>query len=496
VFANKESTLTAPASIGNTSKRTHVLARKFASGLGLLTAALGLAGFGGWIVNEPLLRDFADSYARMKSNAGLGLIGAGLALFAFTALPLKSVAGLVLRRGGAALAGIIGLLTLIQYLAGVDFGIDQLLVSDPGTTADLHPGRMPRAAAAGLVLFGLAVIFSPRTPRWSYWTGFTCTAIGFWASLFAIVAYMFDAHSFETFASFARFSLYAAISFLMLFTGVMLALPDRGWARIVTTDKLGGVMARRLLPLMAVLPLGILWLTHKGAELGYYPDRLGEYMGAVALLIVLTTVVLVACSRLNVLDAHRRKVEEERQRAHADALRMREIADTDALTELANRRRFLSVAEEKMELGRDLGSPVALLMLDIDHFKGINDTYGHAAGDQALRLLGATLRESTRKADCAARLGGEEFAILLPGATPLVALAIAERICEQVAKLAVLDGTGRQFGYTVSIGLASLAPGDTRPEDLLARADAALYRAKRGGRNRVECADPVERHAA
>jgi diguanylate cyclase (GGDEF)-like protein len=84
-----------------------------------------------------------------------------------------------------------------------------------------------------------------------------------------------------------------------------------------------------------------------------------------------------------------------------------------------------------------------------------------------------------------ARLGGEEFAILLPGATPALAQGIAERICDQVAKLAVLDGTGRQFGFTVSIGLAARADADARPEDLLARADAALYRAKRAGRNRV-----------
>jgi diguanylate cyclase (GGDEF)-like protein len=478
------------------TKRTHIVARNMAAGLGLLAAALGVLGVGGWVIDVAPLRDLASSYASMKANTGIGLIGAGLALFAFTALPLKSRTGQVLRRGGAAAAGIIGLLTLIEHLASVDLGIDQLFVSDPWTTGDLHPGRMPRAAAAGLVLYGLATVFTPRAPQWSFWTGFTCTAIGFWASVFAIVAYLFDAHSLETFASFARFSMHTAISFVVLFTGVMLATPDRGWARIVMTDKLGGVMARRLLPLMAVLPLAILWLTHKGAELGYYPDRLGEYIGAVALLIVLTTIVLVGCGRLNVLDAHRRTIEEGRQRAHADALRMREIAGTDALTELANRRRFLVFAQEAMVRGAEQGTPVALLMVDIDHFKRINDTYGHAAGDQALRLLGATLRESTRRADCAARLGGEEFAILLPGAAPAVARSIAERICEQVAKLAVLDGAGRQFGYTVSIGLAALAEGDTRPEDLLARADAALYRAKRGGRNRVETAGPGERHAA
>ena len=111
--------------------------------------------------------------------------------------------------------------------------------------------------------------------------------------------------------------------------------------------------------------------------------------------------------------------------------------------------------------------------------------HGHAGGDTALRLLAATLKDFTRRADCVARLGGEEFGVLLPDATRAVAEGIAQRICEQVSRLAILDGEGRRFGLTVSIGLAEALPTDTRPEDLMARADAALYEAKRGGRNRV-----------
>jgi diguanylate cyclase (GGDEF)-like protein len=481
--------------MGTTMKRTHAISRQLAAGLGLVTAVLGVVGLSGWIVDQSLLRAIASGYGSMKANLAVGLIAAGLALFAYAALPLKSIAGQILRRGGGLLALSIGLLTLIQHWTGANLGIDELIARDPWTTADLHPGRMPRAGAAGLLLYGLASLFTPRKPPWAFWTGFTFTAIGFWASLFVFVAFLFDAHSLEAFASFARATPLTAIAFLALFTGVMLATPERGWSRIVMTDKLGGVMARRLLPIMAVLPIGILWLVHEGAERGYYPDRLGEYVGAVLLLIVLTTVVLVSCGRLNVLDAHRRTVEAGRQRAHADALRLREIAEMDPLTELSNRRRFLAVAEESITSAHEQPGQLALLMVDIDHFKRINDTYGHPAGDQALRVLARTLRESTRKADCVARLGGEEFAILLPGATPEVAQTIAERICEQVAQVPVVHG-GRSFGFTVSIGLASLVDEDAKPEDLLTRADAALYRAKRGGRNRVEIDRAEERAAA
>jgi diguanylate cyclase (GGDEF)-like protein len=481
--------------MATTVKRTHVISRKLAAGCGLFATALGAIGLAGWFLDLPALRNALDSYAVVKANTALGIVGAGLALFAFTALPRQSLVGQVLRRGGTALAGFIGLLTLLQHFTGVDLGIDELLVRDPWTTADLFPGRMPRSAAMGLLLYGLAALFLPRAPAWSFWTGFTCTAIGFWAAVFVCVAFLLAPDSLYAFPWFATFSTHSSISFLALFTGVMLATPERGWARIVMTNKIGGFMARRLLPPIAVLPIGILWLAQKGGDLGLYPERLGQYVAAVVLLIALTTIALVACGRLNVLDAHRRTVEEGRQRAHAAAIRLREIAEMDPLTELSNRRRFLAVATESITSAHEQPGQLALLMVDIDHFKRINDTYGHPAGDQALRLLARTLRESTRKADCVARLGGEEFAILLPGATPAVAQGIAERMCEQVAKLAVLDGAGRQFGFTVSIGLATLAEADAKPEDLLARADAALYRAKRAGRNRVEI-DAAARDAA
>lgn len=482
--------------MATTVKRTHAVSRRIAAGLGLFAAALGVVGLAGWAFQAPALLTVFGGYATVKGNTALGQLAAGVELFAFTALPRDGWTSLVLRRTGAPLAGLIGLATILQYRTGVDFGIDQLLFTDTFTAVDLFPGRMSRAAAVGLALYGLASLFTPRAPNWSFWTGFTITAIGFWIALFVCVGFAFEVDALYAFASFWAVSPQTSLGFLALFSGLLFAVPDRGWARIVMTDKFGGYLARRLLPLMMALPLAIIWLANKGADLDLYPAGLREYVTAVALLIALAAVVLVACGRLNVLDKHRRTIEGGRQRAHAAALRLREIADTDALTGLSNRRHFLTVAAEKIAPAHTLGTPLSLLMVDIDHFKRINDTHGHAAGDHALRLLAATLKESTRKDDCAGRLGGEEFALVLPGATPAVAQDIAERICKYVATLAILDREGRRFGFTVSIGLATLGPSDAKPEDLLARADAALYRAKRAGRNRVEAAEGTARDAA
>jgi len=482
--------------MGGSVKRTHVWARRIAAGLGLFAAALGAVALAGWALNSELLRTALLGRASMAVNTALGLIAAGLTLLLAATNPTPNAALRTLRNLGATLVAALGTAFLVEHFGDIDLGIDEVFARDPFTPIGLHPGRIPRPAAVGFVLFGFAVLFTFRASRWAFWTGFTLTAIGFWITLFMFVGFMFSLDSIHGSAWFAKVAPQTAIAFLALFAGMMHAVPDRGWARIVLTDKLGGVVARRLLPLMAVLPLAIVWLAHKGAQLDYYSDRVGEYLGAVALLIVLTTVVIVICGRLNVLDAHRRVILEGRSRAQAAAVRMRQIAEIDVLTELWNRRHFLAAAEDQMAAARAACARLALLMIDIDHFKRINDTHGHAGGDKALRLLGATLKDFTRKDDCAARLGGEEFAVLLPGASRAVAQNIAERICEQVARLMVLDAEGRRFSFTVSIGLSELAESDTKAEDLLARADAALYQAKRGGRNRVELSPALERSAA
>lgn len=162
---------------------------------------------------------------------------------------------------------------------------------------------------------------------------------------------------------------------------------------------------------------------------------------------------------------------------------MLRLATTDTLTGLANRRHFLAQAEREVERIRRFAEPAALLILDLDHFKNINDQHGHAAGDAALKAFAQVVTDSLRKTDQAGRLGGEEFAILLPETTPDAAHSFAERLRQNVASMHIAfdDMT---LGITVSIGVTNLCPEDI--EATLRRADRALYLAKEGGRNRVE----------
>jgi diguanylate cyclase (GGDEF)-like protein len=163
-------------------------------------------------------------------------------------------------------------------------------------------------------------------------------------------------------------------------------------------------------------------------------------------------------------------------------------AMTDALTGLFNRRAFLAEAQQMIARQARANAPVTVLMFDLDHFKSINDRFGHAVGDDALRLFAQTAVGNMRGNDVFGRLGGEEFAAIIAGPQSEAAV-VAERV-RAAFEAAGVDISGHDIGATVSIGLAEQFP-PAAIEGLLARADAALYRAKEKGRNRIETSLPA-----
>jgi diguanylate cyclase (GGDEF)-like protein len=162
------------------------------------------------------------------------------------------------------------------------------------------------------------------------------------------------------------------------------------------------------------------------------------------------------------------------------------LAETDALTGLANRRAFRSRLALEVKRARRYGTPLACVMVDLDHLKPVNDEYGHEAGDRALAALAAVLRAELRETDLGARYGGDEFVALLPHTAAAEGRSLAERIADRLRHTRFEAGGGT-LGLQASFGVAELGPGS--PEDaaeaLLRDADAALYDAKRGGRDRV-----------
>lgn len=162
-----------------------------------------------------------------------------------------------------------------------------------------------------------------------------------------------------------------------------------------------------------------------------------------------------------------------------------ELAVTDGLTGLYNRRYMESHLGSMMEEAAASAKQVSLLLFDIDHFKSVNDTYGHAAGDTVLKAFSLRIGQNVRGVDIACRLGGEEFVVIMPDTDASYAMMVAERLRQRIAEKTFALGNGKELAVTVSIGIGvSEGPGDTGSK-LLERADHALYRAKRDGRNRV-----------
>lgn len=177
----------------------------------------------------------------------------------------------------------------------------------------------------------------------------------------------------------------------------------------------------------------------------------------------------------------RKQMELALQEAHEQA---RAAALTDELTRLHNRRAFFEFGGQLLSQARRHQSPMALIMMDLDFFKRVNDTYGHDAGDEVLRQVSAVLLERVRESDIVARMGGEEFALLLPETGTQKARELAERLLDLLRSLAVVH-RGHTIQPSASFGITTLTARDQRLEDLLHRADRALYHAKEKGRSRV-----------
>jgi diguanylate cyclase (GGDEF)-like protein len=169
--------------------------------------------------------------------------------------------------------------------------------------------------------------------------------------------------------------------------------------------------------------------------------------------------------------------------------KLEQMASIDSLTGLLNRRAFYERFSEFWSLSQRHGRPLSCLMLDVDHFKQVNDLHGHAAGDAVLKVLARTLQAHLRKQDICGRYGGEEFCVVCPETSLEGAEMVAERAREAIeAACTEIDGTVLRI--TASIGVATRADRDPRIEDAVARADAMLYQAKQEGRNQVWSIDP------
>jgi diguanylate cyclase len=267
-------------------------------------------------------------------------------------------------------------------------------------------------------------------------------------------------------------------------------------ARFIGHDHEGRMLRETSARIQETLGFVATALDKAGQDTGRYGARLADFheqlsaddgIGELRRMVEAITAETRAMSAQNLrLGQELESTSRQMERMRSDLDEVRREAMTDGLTGIANRKFFDLAIDQACEGAAEPGKPFSLLMVDIDHFKIFNDTYGHQTGDEVLKLVARVLKDTIKGQDVAARYGGEEFAIILPGTEVEGAVIVGDQIRERMAtRRIVRRTTGEKLGsITLSIGAAQHEPGEG-PGGLVERADTALYKAKGEGRNRV-----------
>ncbi len=430
--------------------------------IGGLAALVGSAVLiAGWGLGVGALKSVLPGLATMKANTALGItaLGAGLALTASGG----RLSGLGRLAAGAAL--VLASVTLAEYAFGWNAGIDQLIFIDRGPVP--HPGRPALGTSVSMVLFGVAllVVRRPGLHVVKSVAGVAGSLIA-WA---AVTGYVFGAEGLQSVPFFSTVAVHTAVVTLLLGLGVLAAEPTFWPIRTALERSSGGVICRWLLPTAILAPPALGWLLGRAAMFSIYPDGFRWSLYSAVASLGSVWLIMMLASRITAMDAERAAAAE--------------LSRHDALTGLANRRAFDDFLMESFSLARRYRHALSLILLDIDRFKSYNDSYGHPAGDELLRRLGELLRSVARESDLVARIGGEEFAFVLPETDLAGAETLAERVRQEVERSAAF-----RRPVTVSLGIAAIGQETSGVSMLVHDCDVALYEAKGAGRNRVSVA--------
>jgi diguanylate cyclase (GGDEF)-like protein len=429
-------------------------------GFGVLILG-GAVALGGWVGGAEVLTNLVPGLNSMKFNAAVCIAALGTGLALADATPNLRRVG----KAGAALALALALLTLSEYAFHWNLGIDQLFIADVKTPVEQHPGRPALVTALMVALLAVALLCA-HMPRLSALKTFSAVAASLisWA---ALNEYVFGVDALRAVPLFSSIPLHAAVGTLLLGLGALSAPPVSWPIPTVLAKSTGAVICRWLLPPAIIAPPLIGWALSRAPAVGAEQSMLHWALYSAISSLGSVWLILLLAQRITLVDV---------QRAAAT-----QLSRSDALTGLANRRMFDAFLLEGFRLARRHNRPLSLMMLDIDRFKSYNDQYGHPAGDRLLAALGDQLSSLARQTDLVARVGGEEFAIVLPETDLAGARVIAER-----ARAEVEQSSHRyERPVTVSIGIAEMRAEVADCSMLVQEADTGLYRAKRAGRNRV-----------
>ncbi len=415
----------------------------------------------GWILRIPTLTSVVPGLVSMKANTAICFLLLSGALYAAAECRWPRWQGWL-----AIAAAFLASLTLFEYVSGTSLGIDEALFRDLALSP--HPGRMSPITAANFVLLASALLVPPFK-RSDYLKEALALLLALSAT-FAIVGYIYGVPTLygALSSSSTAMALHTGVNFLLLAIGFLFVERETGFVRVFHGSSIASMVARYLVPVAFLVPvvMGAMFIRTRWSL--QHPHLV------MALTVVSNIVLLVALIWLFALMI--RRVEKER------AI-VQQQAETDKLTGIYNRRHFESSLEREIERARRYGSPLSLLMIDVDNFKQLNDTHGHLVGDRMLYRLARECESCLRTSDIFCRYGGDEFVIVAPETSALAAMAMARRMRQNIDAL----GMDQSFGTLgISIGIAVWEDNFKTNDDFIAAADSALYQAKSAGRNR-EC---------
>ncbi|HSK44392.1 MAG TPA: GGDEF domain-containing protein [Candidatus Binatia bacterium] len=429
-----------------------------------IAASLAILALAGWILRLPALTSIMPGLVSMKPNTAIGFLLLAGALYSSEQKRWPRC-----QRWLALAAAAIGSLTLFEYMAGRNLGLDEALFRDPG--GSLYPGRMAPITAFNFILLASAFLVPPFK-RSDYVRELLVLLLAL-SSTFAIVGYIYGVPALygAITTSSTAMALHTGVSFLVMAIGFLFIEREEGFVRLFRGPSIASMAARYLVPPAVLVPvvLGGLFIRSRW--------NLGHPHLVMALSVVSDIVLLVVLIWLFAAMIHR--VETER------AL-IQQQAETDKLTGIYNRRHFETSLELEIQRARRYGAPLALLMIDVDNFKQLNDSYGHLVGDRMLCRLARECESCLRTSDVFCRYGGDEFVIIAPETSGQAAVRMARRMRQNIDAL----GMDQSFGTLgISIGIAVWEDKFETTDDFIAAADSALYQAKSAGRNR-ECLYP------
>jgi len=430
----------------------------------LIPVALMLLGFVvlslGWWGGNRQITSFLQNFPTMMANTAVCIALLGVCLYAMRRRRHR----VLLLSAGAVL--LISGLTIVEQLGGINLGLDELFARDPWSS--VTPGRMSLATAGSLYIAGALMLAArswPKTFPLAFDLLFLC---GFSLPLLALFAYLVDPSGLFEVGPFSSKSIPTTLGMIAFYVCLALLVDSGGLVGFATRNSRGGSWFRMMILPVTIIP-GTLGLLLENAVVA---NQIGVAFGMSLFSLAAGYITLLALGW--------------------GALRLDQADDTalfDYLTRVRNRRAFDSRMARTELRGHRRHAEISLLILDIDHFKRVNDSLGHGAGDEVLKEFVYRVELCLRISDVIYRYGGEEFVILADHLDDAGARALAERICERIRERPV-EVSGASVPLTCSIGIST--PGE-HEHDLypcLKRADQAVYAAKEQGRDRVALQPP------